>query len=111
MIFTTTSSQGLNQPPAAIPTKILVIPPKPEHQPSLLDTLNSLISPGKKQSDIKDIQSRLAANLDEEEEPREELEPSSAAQSNYAVNHDGPHTKPESMNSDVAVANHSAISK
>jgi hypothetical protein len=30
-----------------MPTKILVIPPKPDNQPTLLDTINSL-SPNKK---------------------------------------------------------------
>jgi hypothetical protein len=56
------------------------------------------------------MQSRLAANLDEEEEPREELEQSYAAQTSYAVNHDLLQ-QPESMNSDVPLAaNYSAIS-
>jgi hypothetical protein len=59
------------------------------------------------------MQSRLAANLDEEEEPREELEQSSAAQTSYVINHDIKYDvpqQPESMNSDVPLANYSAIS-
>ena len=54
------------------------------------------------------MQSRLAANPDEEEEPREELEPSNAAQASYGVNHDV-QQQPESMSDDVPVAKYSAI--
>ena len=46
------------------------------------------------------MQSRLAANQDEEEEPREELE-SSSAQASYAINHDVPQQLSESMNGEV----------
>ena len=57
---------------SSVPTKILVIPPKPENQPSLLDTISN-ITPNKKLIDTHEFQNRLGANPDEDEEPPEEI--------------------------------------